>query len=58
MNLSHELEIGFAVKLSGADFVGIGADDDGFVAGNQAALEFDGLAEAGLPVEGIFMWQD
>lgn len=58
MNLAHEFEIGFAVKLAGADFMGIWADDDGFVAGDQAALKFDGLSEIGLPVEGIFMGED
>ena len=58
MDLASELEIGLAMELAGAEFVGIGADDDCFEAGNEAALEFDGFAEAGLRVERIFVGED
>lgn len=58
MNLAHELEIGFAVKLACANFMGIGADDDGFVSGDQAALKLDGFAEMGMLIIGIFVGED
>lgn len=58
VDLGHEFEVGLAVKLAGAKFVGIRANDKGLVAGDQAALELDGFAEAGLPVVGILLGKD
>ncbi len=46
------------MELAGAEFMGVWANDQSFVAGHEAASEFDGFAEVGLAVVGIFVGED
>lgn len=57
-DLAHQFQVGLAVKLAGAEFVGVRADDDSAIASNEATLEFDGLAEVRLAVVGILARKD
>lgn len=55
VDLTHEFEVSLAMELARAKFVGVGADDDTGMSGDETALQFNGFAEAGFLVVGIFV---